>query len=1007
MKRWGWWVVGLVVAVLLVFGWQRGGPRFGRQDASLAPGGREDVPRGASFLRIPPHSDPRTQERGSLAGTVRNEAGAPINLASVCASMQDDELPTELTREATCVTTDANGRYFVENLVSTKYSVAAGAKGYRPEIFQPEGDRKRSSFQLTPGEKKTGVDLTLRSGGVEITGVVSDISGGPIAHAKVWATAGFGGPGDTGGSSPLVETDAQGLFSLWMVAGKVQVFATADGYGLTSEAGRAPGGFSLILTPESSLAGVVVDAGSGKPVAGAKVSISQPESREGDGGGIDLSDAAGKFRVTRLSQGRYTVTAKMERGYGTAEGSILVGLGQQVEGVVVRVFSSVKIVGRVMLAGKPPRVCVVASVGFTDKMHQRTLRARTEADGTLIAEGVLPGTYQVEPWCEGSLANETYEPIVVVDKDIVGLKWQVESGATIRGRVFNQEGHPVENAAVFGQTAGGGPRSVMAGAGDRSAHDGTYELTGLPPATYQLDVTSDDGTAPPAGYMVEVAAGQTIEKNLELLAVGALKGKIKDTEGTPVEGATIDVRRAASAAPGVPFPESMPDGPDGLRSDRQGVFNLSALRPGEYQVSARRGLVSLKKPGTTDHAELGEKVTIRAGETATVQLVVVSQTRTIKGSVVAADNESVPDAFVLAASESDAPGAPNDAVYATRGWAWGSADKPVLAGVDGTFVISKLAPGKYTLRAYRKGGGEVIAEHVEAGSTVKLEIKQTGSITGKATREGSVIEQLRVQLEDPKTGFTRSEVFFRTEGRFTLRDLPAGHFSLTAAAEGSRRKIELDLGQAETKTGVTLPLEPLITITGRIIDQFSKTPVAGIRAMAGYPNGGNLALDGERYDEQLVSISDEQGRFTIHDAPRGKLQIICSPREPSSSDYMYIAYVHVIEGAGTIDIGDLTLIKKRLKLGEAVGDLGFRAPGVDPGTQPENFRLEVSLIEPNGPAAGTDLKVGDIVNTIDGVDVTGSNWPRMWPLLSAPAGTKITFGLARGVTIAIVLGPPR
>jgi len=177
--------------------------------------------------------------------------------------------------------------------------------------------------------------------------------------------------------------------------------------------------------------------------------------------------------------------------------------------------------------------------------------------------------------------------------------------------------------------------------------------------------------------------------------------------------------------------------------------------------------------------------------------------------------------------------------------------------------------------------------------------------------------------------------------------------------------------------------------------------------MAGYPNGGNLALDGERYDEQLASISDEQGRFTIHDAPRGKLQIICSPREPSSSDYVYIAYVHVIEGAGTIDIGDLTLIKKRLKLGEAVGDLGFRAPGVDPGTQPENFRLEVSLIEPNGPAAGTDLKVGDIVNTIDGVDVTGSNWPRMWPLLSAPAGTKITFGLARGVTIAIVLGPPR
>ncbi len=1006
MKRWGWWVVGVMVAVLIVFGWQQGRARFGRQDANWAYGGREEIPRGAPLLRIPPHSDPRTQERCSLAGTVRNEAGAPISLASVCATLQDDELPTELTREAACVTTDVNGRYSVENLVATKYSVAAGAKGYRPETFQPKGDIKRSSFQLTPGEKKTGVDLTLRSDGVEITGVVSDISGGPIAHAKVWATAGFGAPGDSGGSSPLVETDAQGLFSLFLGAGKVQVFATADGYGPTSEAGRAPGEVSLILTPESSLAGVVVDAASGGPVAGAKVSVTQPASPEGNDGGIDLSDAAGKFRVTRLRPGRYTVTAKMERGYGTAEGSILVGLGQQVEGVVVRVFNSVKIVGRVMLAGKPPRVCVVASVGLTDKVHQRTLRARTEADGTLIAEGVLPGTYKVEPWCEGSLAHETYEPIVVVDKDIVGLTWQVESGATIRGKVFSQDGHTVENAAVIGQTVGGGPRSAMGLAFARSARDGSYELTGLPPGTYQLDVSSDDGAATPAGYTVDVVAGQTVEKNLLLLAGGALKGYIKDTEGAPVEGATIDVNRAASGPPGVPAIESMPNGSDGLRSDRQGAFNRSGLRPGEYQVSARRGLATLKKPGAADNAEPGEKVTVSAGETATVQLVVVSQTRAIQGTVVTAANEPVPDAFVLAAPESDAPGIPNEAVYATRGWGWGSADKPVLAGVDGTFVISKLAPGKYTLRAYRKGGGEVIAEHVEAGSTVKLEIKPTGSITGQATRGGSVIEQLRVQLEDPKTGFTRSEVFFRTEGRFTFRDLPAGHFYLTAAANGSQRKIELNLGQAETKTGVTLPLEDLIAITGRIVDQFSKAPVAGMRAAAGYPDGGNLALQWEPDDEQLANISDEQGRFTIHDAPRGKLQIRCSPREPSI-DYTEIAYVHVIEGAGTVDIGDLTIIKNRVKPGEAVGDLGFRAPGVDPATQPENFRLEVTFIEPKGPAAGTDLKVGDIVNTIDGVDVTGSNGPRMWPLLAAPPGTKITFGLARGATIAIVLGPPR
>src|SRR5262249_31876608 len=156
----------------------------------------------------------------------------------------------------------------------------------------------------------------------------------------------------------------------------------------------------------------------------------------------------------------------------------------------------------------------------------------------------------------------------------------------------------------------------------------------------------------------------------------------------------------------------------------------------------------------------------RVNEVATVRLVVESQSGTIKGTVVDAEGKPVPDAFVSAARESDAAGAQRSNVQDTRS-GWG--EKPVLTGTDGAFTLTKLAPGAYTVRAYRKGGGEAIAEHVALSSTAKLQIKATGTIEGTARRAGggAPIDELAVALRDPAAGLYRHETFYRTDGRFT------------------------------------------------------------------------------------------------------------------------------------------------------------------------------------------------------------------------------------------------
>src|SRR6185436_14994143 len=97
-----------------------------------------------------------------------------------------------------------------------------------------------------------------------------------------------------------VETDEQGRFSLWVDPGGVEVEASADGYAPGREWGHAPGRFEILLTPESSLAGTVVDAATNQPVAGARVTLDSGPFEDGVPGS-DITDADGKFRVEPLT----------------------------------------------------------------------------------------------------------------------------------------------------------------------------------------------------------------------------------------------------------------------------------------------------------------------------------------------------------------------------------------------------------------------------------------------------------------------------------------------------------------------------------------------------------------------------------------------------------------------------------------------------------------------------------------------------------------------------------
>jgi len=971
-------LLGLAAIAIALVIWQcRGG------DRPSSTTGRTGSAAGSSALSSTktaarPRPDPRTLAKASITGTVTLDATkAPIAGIRVCAAGWSKNLADDLLREPACATTDAAGAYSIEPLLPARYTVTASGRGYRPAVHHVGGDRKRRELSVAAGERKTGIDIALRSGGAEVTGTVADVSGGPIAKARVWS-------GDHGEPMVLTETDDAGAFALWVDKDDVRIHAAADGYTDEEESVDAPGKVEILLTPESTIAGIVIDAATSQPVEGARVQIG-----EWSGEAVVFSDAAGAFRARRLSPGRHVVIARTEHGYGRTEGSTLAGLGQEVEGVVVKLFPAVRVEAKIIISTTKQACTEGADAYLRDTVRNRWVRLNAEPDGALWADGVLPGSYTPEIQCDGYQARDKYTPIPIADQDVLGLVWEVDPGATVRGQVRTKSGEPVEDANVWARTVGGAPRARGGWGGASSDRDGRYELVGLRPGTYRIEASSDQGLAPKDGFRVEVAAGATVEQDLVLEDGGSIKGVVVDATGAPVGG--IDVHARLTAGGGRGWGDK--------KSDDAGAFVLDGLRPGEYRVTAQRGWsTTLRKPGTTDDAKQGEKVTVRANQAATVRLVVEALAGTIKGTVVDGTGAPVGDAFVSAARESDAAGAKNSSVGDTR-WSWD--EKPVLTSTDGAFTISKLPPGMYTIRAYRRGGGEAVAEHVAIGGTAKLQIKPTGSIAGVARRAGTTLEEIDVAIQDKATGFHRSETFYMTGGAFLVRDLPKGSFEITVESAGARKLVDVPLAEGEARTGVAIELEALRTLTGKVVEHGSGKPVAGIRMFAVPVTGGGgyswSASDDER------NITDEAGAFTIENAPTGKIMVRGMPKDWRESDYGVLALIRTPEGT---DLGTLPILKKRVKPGEAVGELGLNFAEQPPGTPEDERQYKVSWIDPAGAAAKTELKVGDIVTSVDGMEITGASSSQAWVLMRAPPGTRLALGLARGVTVTVTLAVP-
>jgi len=915
-------------------------------------------------------ADVLAAQRARIAGRVTDPERRAIAGATVCAHVASTDLPVSETRQPRCAVAGADGRYQIPGLLPARYEVSAAAAHYQPGAYD-EGTRL--FLELAMDEVRSDVDLVLEPGGVELRGRVKDIGGGVIGGALVDAHVHESWRGAVG---VFAYTNDQGEFALWISPGLVSVSADAAGYAPATKYGVAPSqSLEILLVPESVLVGRVVQAGTHEPVEGALVADDAVDC-------CVFSGVDGRFRIDRLAPGRYKPYAEVAGASGVAGESVLLGLGQTSPEVVIEMHRRAALAGRVLIAPRD-QPCADGAVSLRDDKRNQGAEGRTDRTGAVFVRALRPGTYAVSVRCAGYLPEGRYPEVVVADRDLENLVWRVRVGQSIRGLVVTEGGAPVVHATVVSQPKDAPFGTVEGMALDFTRADGRFALEGLRPGGYRIQVTAYGHPAPKQPLLAVLE----LVRNLEDLRIvlergGAVEGRAADPEGAPVGGAHV-LALGASAGETI------------TRDD--GGFRIDGLAPGEYRVMALGGAAAgpLLARGRDERPDI-VRTLVQGGQVSSVRLTVEPRTGEIRGQVVDHRRQPVPDAFVDAEREPAGGGTDGDRALDIMRLGLGRA--PVLTDLNGHFKLGKLAPGSYTVHAFRRGGGEAIAEHIKVGATVSLTILATGSIAGTVVAtDGRAPEEFFIRIADDTTGFRDGAEFSGTGGRWVLPGVPPGNFEISTDQGLASTRVRLEPGQ--NLDHVRLVMAGRATVRGRLLSLDGTRPVPGMR-IAIEPAAG-------RWDDERDHISDPDGRFEIENAPSGRVYIVATPVDYLDSEFDFTRVPATLRPGQVNELPPIRLSKRRHKVDDRLGELGYEVMEQPPDVEPTAMRWVVAQVRPDGPAAQSGLKVGDAIVSVDGQDVTGGNAYLYWSLEMPPVGSTVTLGLARGASVHITAGPRR
>lgn len=873
--------------------------------------------------------------------------------------------------------TDASGQWSADDLRPGRWIVSASAPGLAPNLSR--------NVVLQPGKEHTGIELALSDALAEITGVVTDPTGAPIADARVEV-------------SRAVErsSGASGIFgTLTDRDGRYRLGAKFDGYYarvvhrdhvsaaarvVVTSAGVRTRDF--VLAPGAVVRGRVLARDDGRPIPDAIVRRQMLlGSVMGSTQTTDHEDHAiagpdGSFELRGLPAGTADLVASGPGATSVEPTSVPLGVAETVEDVELLVDVGYTVAGYVV-ASDDDTVAIagatVSIVDFTDLGGGR-MSDPTGDDGAFVVHGVRPGHYTVMVFGQDAVPSMKQQ-LEVTPADMQDVLVRATRGRRVRGRIEPGGSAIVRLAVALRPTATDNPMQTMDrlmstfGSVDTET-DGTFEIGPLIPGTYVVQATG-----PQLRGELETVLGERDDSELVVPMVPGMtvSGTVRDSDGHAVPGALVSLalveqRRVLSLA------ETIGAAPHSAVADADGRFVIGGLARGKYSYDVDDDLGMRLPWRDGDGDPLGER-TLALDRDRELALV-VAPAQTFRGRVVDHDGRPIAGAWVRAwpdvdvselqlGATADAPfaGKPSEAVRASlrRQTSQLFAAPPVLTDDDGRFAVPGLRRDRWSLSAHAGRGqlhGELAARTPSDDVTLVVEPLATLRIVLADEATGGTI---RVLLEGSETR-TR---WFRPARELVVERMPPGKWQVTIDAPAGLAKGELVLVGGESGE-LRLALAPWATVRGRVVDVRTGAPQGGLYPIVASPTAtlGDLmarasAMVGAMSGDAAHHL-DADGRFTLEHLPAGTLDVsfLATPE----LDTVATLHLDDLKAGEVRDVGNVEGLALASAPKEARGTLGID-------TKIEQPALLVERVVRRSPAAKAGVRPGDRIVAIDDVEV--------------------------------------
>ena len=289
---------------------------------------------------------------------------------------------------------DTTGHYSFVVLVPDTYQIEAAGDGL---AFAPH-----AGVSISGGAATTGLNFT--AGNDVISGIVTDASSGtPIADAEV-RIARTDGVASSLNTVAQLTTASDGSYAFsGALAGSYSVTVEAATYAIASQAVSVTHGVAatanLSLTAGGSVQGTVLDATTGKPLAGAGIVLG------GQGGSqlelTTIADPQGNYSIGQLPSGTYSLVVDAAGHETTVVPSVTVSTaGAAIQNATLSA-AAITVSGVVRNAAGPVAGALLI---VSDANGLPIANATTAADGSYSIASLAPGSYQIQALAAGHLA---------------------------------------------------------------------------------------------------------------------------------------------------------------------------------------------------------------------------------------------------------------------------------------------------------------------------------------------------------------------------------------------------------------------------------------------------------------------------------------------------------------------------------------------------------------------------------------------------------------------------